>query len=110
MEDPIEILGDGTVVIRVHVHPGAKRTGVTGRHGDALKVAVAAPADAGRANDAVLRLVAEVAGVRRGAVRLLSGRASRAKRIAVDGADPAEVARAVGNAAAAPGVARRRPS
>jgi uncharacterized protein (TIGR00251 family) len=106
----IDIRGDGTVVIRVHVQPGANRTTVSGRHGDALKIAVTAPADAGRANEAVLRLVAEVTGVRRAAVRLVSGRTSRAKRIAIDGGDPAEIVQAIGNALAGPGVVRRRPS
>jgi uncharacterized protein (TIGR00251 family) len=91
----------------VHVQPGANRTAVTGRHGDALKVAVTAPADAGRANEAVLRLIAEVTGVRRNAVRLAGGRTSRAKRIAVAGAEPADIVRAIGNALATPGVARR---
>ena len=108
MEDLIEIMGDGTVVLRVHAQPGANRTAVVGRHGDALKVAVRAPADAGRANEAVLRLVADVAGVRRKAVRLVGGASSRAKRIAIDGVDAAALARAIGNAMTGAGVARRR--
>lgn len=107
--DLIDILADGTAVIRVHVQPGANRTAVIGRHGDAIKVAVTAPADGGRANEAVLRLIAEVVGVRRSAVRLATGRTSRAKRVAVEGADPAEIVRAIGNAVAGHGVARRQP-
>lgn len=109
MEDLIEILGDGTVVIRIHVQPGATRSAVTGVHGNALKVAVTAPADAGRANAAVLALVAGVLGVRRSSVRLLTGPTSRAKRVGIDGMAPDEVREAVGNALAGSGVARRRP-
>ena len=107
--DLIEILGDGTVVIRLHVQPGATRTGVTGVHGNALKVAVTAPADAGRANAAVVVLIAGVLGVRRSSVRLLSGSTSRAKRVGIDGMAPEAVREAVGNALAASGVARRQP-
>lgn len=109
MEDLIEILGDGTAVIRLHVQPGATRTAVTGVHGNALKVAVTAPPDAGRANTAVLALVAGMLGVRRSSVRLLTGTTSRLKRVAIDGMAPDAVREAVGNALAASGVARRQP-
>ena len=87
MELPIEIRGDGTVVLRLHVQPGAARTAVVGAHGDALKVAVTAPADRGRANEAVLALLAEVLGVAVRDVALVAGRTSRAKRVAVRGLD-----------------------
>jgi hypothetical protein len=109
VEDLIEILGDGTAVIRLHVQPGATRTAVTGVHGNALKVAVTAPPDAGRANTAVLALVAGMLGVRRSSVRLLTGTTSRLKRVAIDGMAPDAVREAVGNALAASGVARRQP-
>ena len=109
VEDLIEILGDGTVVIRLHVQPGATRTAVTGVHGDALKVAVTAPADAGRANAAVLALVAGVLGVKRSSVRLLTGPTSRAKRVGVEGMAPDAVREALGNALTTSDVARRQP-
>jgi uncharacterized protein (TIGR00251 family) len=54
---------------------------VVGRHGDALKVRVAAPATDGRANEAVLALVAEEFGLARRDVELVSGQSSRSKRI-----------------------------
>jgi len=38
-----DVRSDGAVVLRVHVQPGAGRTAVRGRYGDALKVSVAAP-------------------------------------------------------------------
>ena len=50
---------DGGVVLAVHVQPGAGRTEVVGRHGDALKLRVAAPPTGNRANDAVVELVAK---------------------------------------------------
>ena len=52
-----------STTLRLRVVPGATRSGVVGRHGDAWKVRVSAPAEAGRANDAVLALLADVLGV-----------------------------------------------
>jgi uncharacterized protein (TIGR00251 family) len=85
--------GDGNVVLRLHVQPGAGRTAVQGRHGDALKVRVAAPPEKGRANDACTALVAELAGVAPTAVELTSGATSRAKRFTVRGVDVDELVR-----------------
>lgn len=79
---------DGSaVVVTVRVQPGAARTGLVGRHGDALKVRVTAPADRGRANAMVEALLAEVFGVPRRAVAVTTGASSRTKRVRVDGLD-----------------------
>lgn len=85
--------GDGTLVLRLHVQPGAGRTAVQGTHGDALKVRVAAPPEKGRANDACATLVAELADVKPAAVELTSGATSRSKRFSVKGADADELVR-----------------
>ena len=85
--------GDGSVVIRLHVQPGAGRTAVVGRHGDALKVRVGAPPEKGRANDACAGLVAELAGVEASAVELAAGGTSRGKRFRVTGVDVEELVR-----------------
>jgi uncharacterized protein (TIGR00251 family) len=71
------------IVLRVHVQPGAGRTAVVGRHGDALKLKVAAPPEGGRANDAVAELLATTLGVARSAVNLASGASSRSKRFRI---------------------------
>src|SRR5688572_25606116 len=73
----------GTAVIRLHVQPGAGRTAVVGRHGDAVKVRVAAPPEGGRANDAVVVLIAATFDVKLAQVSLISGQASRAKRVQI---------------------------
>jgi uncharacterized protein (TIGR00251 family) len=67
----------------LHVQPGARRTGIMGEHGDRLKVAVGAPATDGRANEAVLALLADVAGVPLRAVQLVSGSRTRDKRLRI---------------------------
>lgn len=71
------------IVLRVHVQPGAGRTEVVGRHGDALKVRVAAPPEGGRANQAVGQLLATTLGVAPTNVTLVSGAASRSKRFRI---------------------------
>lgn len=75
----------GSAVIRLHVQPGAGRTAVVGRHGDAVKVRVAAPPEGGRANDAVVALIASTFDLKLAQVSLISGQSSRAKRIQIDG-------------------------
>ncbi len=71
-----------TTRLKLRVTPGARRPGIAGRYGDGWKVRVAEPAEDGRANDAVLRLVSDALGVR---AKLVSGFASRDKVVAVDG-------------------------
>ena len=79
---------EGGVVLDLRVQPGAARTTVAGTYSEAIKVKVAAPPVDGRANAAVLRLIAEEFGVRPGQVALLSGESSRSKRVRVEGITP----------------------
>ena len=72
-----------TVVL--HVVPRARRTAVSGRHGDAIKITVAAPPADGAANAELVRFVAERLGVPRTAVTITSGLTGRRKIVAVQG-------------------------
>ena len=71
--------------LRLRVVPGSRRPGVVGRHGNAWKVRVSAPAESGRANDAVLALLAETLRVPRRDLELTAGFTSRDKVVALDG-------------------------
>jgi uncharacterized protein (TIGR00251 family) len=71
--------------LRLRVVPGARRSGVVGRHGEAWKVRVSAPAEDGRANDAVLALLAETLCLPRRDLELTAGFTSRDKVVALDG-------------------------
>ncbi len=71
--------------IRLRVVPGATRPGIVGRYGDAWKIRVAAPAEAGKANSAVLALLADALAVSRRDLELTSGTASRDKVVELDG-------------------------
>ena len=75
---------DDAIELRLHVQPGAKRTEVAGVHGDALKVRLAAPPVEGRANEALLRFLAESFGVALQQVTLLRGLASRHKVVRIE--------------------------
>lgn len=74
----------GYVVLVVHVQPGARRTEISGIHGEALKMKLAAPPVDGKANDALLRFLADVYGVPQRNATLLSGAASRRKKVRID--------------------------
>jgi uncharacterized protein len=71
--------------VAVHVRPGAARTVVGGRHGDALVVCVTARPTRGAATQAVLRAVAEAFAVPKRDVTLVTGATSRDKVIEVAG-------------------------
>lgn len=91
VDELFEIDGGNRVVLRLHVQPGAGRAELIGRHGDALKVRVAAPPDRGRANEACRRLLAEVFEIKASAVVVVAGETSRTKRVALLGAEPEAV-------------------
>lgn len=73
------------VELSVKVVPGASRTKVVGSWGQALKVAVAAPPEGGKANEAVVKLLASVFGVRRANVGIVSGHGKPLKRVSIAG-------------------------
>ena len=70
--------------IRVRVQPGAPRSEVVGFLGEVLRVKVAAPPQRGKANDALVELLARTLGVPRSQVRVLKGHTSRDKLILVE--------------------------
>ncbi len=77
--------------IELRVVPGAARSGLVGRYGSSWKIRVAAPPEGGRANEAVVKLLAETVGVRAGDVSIVAGHGSRDKILAVEGLTADEV-------------------
>ena len=75
----------GGVRLTLHVQPKASRTGLAGLHGDAIKVRVAAPPVDGAANAELVRFLAELLGVTRAAVEIVSGESGRRKVVTVRG-------------------------
>jgi uncharacterized protein (TIGR00251 family) len=79
--------------VRLRVSPGAGRAQIVGRHGDAWKIRVTAAPEQGRANDAVLRLLAGALAVPRDAIALVSGHGARDKIVELTGLGPALIER-----------------
>jgi uncharacterized protein len=71
------------LVLSLHIQPGAKKTEVVGLHGEALKLRLSAPPVDGKANEALIAFVADILGVAKARVSLVSGASSRAKRLRV---------------------------
>lgn len=73
--------------IALKVVPGARSDEITGWLGDSLKVRVRAPAESGRANAAVLRVLAQALSLSEDAIRIVSGHGSPRKTLELDGID-----------------------
>ena len=87
-----------TTRVRLRVAPGAARPGVVGRHGDAWKLRVAAAPEQGKANEAVVELLAQTLDVPRSSVTLVSGAGSRNKIVELSGIEPEEIERRLATA------------
>ena len=88
-QGPFEQLEDG-VRIRVRLQPGAKKTQLAGRYGDAIKIKVQARPVEGAANEAAARFIAKELGLSRGKVDLVGGQRSREKVFLARGVSVAE--------------------
>jgi uncharacterized protein (TIGR00251 family) len=80
----------GGWLLELHVQPGAKKSGVAGLHGGALKVRIASPPVDGRANATLIEFLAKALGVPKQSLAVVKGEASRRKtvRVAHPDADP----------------------
>ena len=82
-------------ILPVRAQPGARRNGVQGEQAGAIKVAVTAPPQDGRANEALIEVLREALGVRRSQIELISGATGRDKRFLIRGVSREELARRV---------------
>ena len=67
------------------MQPGASRSEFAGRHGERIKVRLAARALDGKANQALVEFLAQHYKVPKRNVRIESGLKSRQKRVVIDG-------------------------
>ncbi|HKG10328.1 MAG TPA: DUF167 domain-containing protein [Gaiellaceae bacterium] len=82
-----------TTRLALRVSPGARSSAVVGRHGAAWKIRVSAPPEDGRANAAVVRLLADALGVPARTISVVSGHGARDKLVELAGIAPDEIDR-----------------
>jgi uncharacterized protein (TIGR00251 family) len=86
MLSPIDPHPQG-VVIRVKARPGARRNAFAGLHDGALRIDVTAAPEKGKANDAIIALLAKTFGIAKSSIELISSPANPQKRFLLAGLD-----------------------
>src|SRR5215472_12428387 len=76
--------GEG-LILPVRAQPRARKPGILGEQAGALKIAVTAPPEDGRANDALVEALANALAIKRSQVTLLTGATARDKRFLIRG-------------------------
>ncbi len=78
-------------VLPVQAQPRARRNGVVGEHAGALKVAVTQAPEKGKANDALIKVLADALDLKRSQIELLSGDTNTRKTFLIRGLSPDDV-------------------
>ena len=86
----------GATLLPVAARPGAARSALQGVHGGALKVAVGAAPEKGKANKELCAFLAKALGLRKTQVTLAAGPTSRGKTVRIEGLDPAALRERLG--------------
>lgn len=87
------------VVMRVAARPGASKNAILGVHDGALRVAVAAAPEKGKANKELLAFLAKTLGIKKDSLELSAGEASRDKRVLIQGLSAEDLRRRLSEAA-----------
>jgi len=93
-------MAEASTRLRLRVAPGARRNELVGRHGDGWKVRVTAAPEGGRANEAVLDLLAGSLGLPRRSLTIVSGLTAREKVVQLEGIGRSESERRLEEAVA----------
>lgn len=80
-------IGRDGVRLQIQAQPGAKRTEVAGLYGDCIKVRLASPPVDGKANECLVRFLAQRLGVKRNQLTITRGLSSRRKTVLVEAVD-----------------------
>ncbi len=81
----------GAISFEVKVVPRASKSEVTGMEGDAVKIRLQAPPVDGKANEALVKFLADALGVARSQVEIVSGQTSRKKVVRIRGTTPERI-------------------
>jgi len=86
----LRVMSGSQTRLSLRVSPGARKSAVVGRYGERWKIRVAAPAESGRANEALIELLGKTLGVARSQLRVVTGAGARDKIVEVRGIDAEE--------------------
>ncbi len=86
MNIPFNKTKDG-IVIQVKVEPRSSKKGISGVMDNVLKVKLTAPPVEGEANEQLIEVIAELAGVRKSDIRILRGLSSKRKVVEIRGVE-----------------------
>ncbi len=87
----LRVESNGDILLKLRIHPGAKRSAVNGKFADAVKIDLQAPPVDGKANAALIKFLAGLFGIPKAAVELKSGECSRDKVVRISGKTPEEI-------------------
>ncbi len=71
------------IIIPVRAQPGAKKDIIVGEWGGRLKIQIKVPPEKGKANEAIIKLLAKDLDLKRSKIRIISGESSRDKKVLV---------------------------
>lgn len=80
------------VVLPVKAQPGARKVGLRGEHGGALKVSVTQVAEKGKANEALIEALADGLRLKRSQIELIAGETQRQKQFLIRGISQPDLA------------------
>jgi hypothetical protein len=75
------------VLLPIKARAAGKKNAIVGEHGGALRVSVTAPAERGKANAAIIDLLADLLAVRKSDLQIIRGATSSEKLVRVVGVD-----------------------
>lgn len=75
------------LLFKIYLQPGAKKSEISGKHGDCIKIKVQSPPVDGKANEALIAFIAKTFHIPKSAISISSGEKSRFKTICIKNID-----------------------
>lgn len=81
----------GGILLPVKAQAGARRNGIQGKHAGYLKITVTQAPEKGKANDAIIILLANLLNLKRSQIELAAGQTSSLKKFRITGITRADL-------------------
>ena len=79
------------IILSIRTQPGSSKNRIIGEYGGRLKLAVTAAPEKGKANKAVIELLADTLHFNESSIHIISGESSRDKRLMIEGLTPEDI-------------------